>query len=58
LVPGCVTPVPVEFICGAFGLAPLCAKAGAAISSAAEAAMIVFFMSLFPFVMFVHADAT
>ena len=44
VVPGCVTPVPVEFACGALGLAPLWAKAGALSNKAAVVARIIFFM--------------
>jgi hypothetical protein len=48
VVPGCVTPVPVEFICGAFGLAPLCANAaGELMMSAAAVAKMIFFMCRF-----------
>jgi hypothetical protein len=47
-VPGCVTPVPVEFICGAFGLAPLWANAaGELMTSAVAVAKINFFMCHF-----------
>jgi hypothetical protein len=46
VTPGWVTPVPVEFTCGALGFAPLCAEAaGAAMSNAiAEVAAKIFFM--------------
>jgi hypothetical protein len=36
VVPGVVTPVPVEFICGALGFAPLCARAAHRDSSAGQ----------------------
>jgi hypothetical protein len=44
VVPGVVTPVPIEFICGAFGFAPVWAKADPLISAAAAVIKSNFFI--------------